>query len=147
MGLRQTNNYLYLQVDHLNQNISDNRRNNLIITTELGNKANKKGLGVNFINNSYYQTTYKTYYKFLKNHNQISNVTTPTFKTEQEAKEEVFKRKWLANYIRPQFKNLNEYLIFEEEYNLNKKNKQDIDEYWITTKFPEINEIEISSIL
>ena len=82
-------------------------------------------------------------YEYLKIHNQISSIKEPTFKTELEAKEEVFKRKWLANYIRPQFNNYEEYLEFKEEYNSNNINNLSIDEYWITTRFPNINEIEI----
>lgn len=144
LGLTETDKFHNIQVDHINQKPYDNRKENLRITTAEGNSANKDGVGYSYCDSrSSYRVYYKSYHFFLGQHSQISNTATPRFKTELEAQEEVYKRKYLANYIMPQFKNLDEYLIFEEEYNLNKKDGQTLDEYWITTRFPNINEIEI----
>lgn len=144
LGIIEIDKFHHLQIDHINQNPCDNRKENLRITTEVGNKANKNSKGYSFHKNSNsYMVTYRSYHNILKLHRLVSNSLQPIFKNELKAKEEVYKRKYLANYIIPQFKNLDEYLIFEEEYNLNKKDGQTLDEYWITTRFPNINEIEI----
>ena len=87
--------------------------------------------------------SYKSYHNILKLHSLVSNNLQPIFKTEIEAKEEVYKRKYLVNRIIPKFRNLNEYLAFEEEYKLNKKEGQTLDEYWITTHFTDIGTIKI----
>ena len=142
LGIDKTERYSHLQVDHINQNPLINTKENLIITSVKGNLINKKGRGYSF-EKPYYRTNYKGYFDKIKEHPQINSIKKPSYKTEQEAKEEVYKRKWLSKHIRPQFKNLNEYLVFEEEYNLNKKDGQTLDDYWIETKFPNINEIEI----
>ena len=143
LGIDKTNSSLGVNIDHINRQRNDNRKNNLIITTHKGNMANVEGMGYNKTNCCSYQVTYKCFYNILKQHKDISDIKHPTFKIEQEAKEEVYKRKYLANRIRPQFKDYNEYLVFEEEYNTNKKDGQAIDDYWITTRFPNINDIEI----
>lgn len=142
LGIAESDKFYNLDIDHLNNMPYDNRKSNLIITTEKGNNANKKSRCYSFVSN-FYKISYKCYYFFIKKHNMIKNSEQAYFKTENEAKEEVYKRKYLANYIRPQFKNLNEYLTFEEEYNLNKKDGQTLDEYWIITRFPDINNIKI----
>ena len=142
LGIKQTS-LNHIQVDHLNQDTNDNRRSNLVATTEAGNKANKDGKGYGLNSSNSYQVQYRNYFNIIKDHNSITKVGQPSFKTKQEAKEEVFKRKWLVNYIRPQFKNYKEYLTFEEEYNANRKDGQNIDDYWITSRFPKINEIKI----
>ena len=142
LGIKETN-LNHIQVDHLNQKPNDNRRSNLVITTETGNLANKGGVGYTLSSRNSFVVGYRSYFKYIKNHNSITKVERPTFKTEQEAKEEVYKRKYLALKIRPQFKKYEEYLKFEEEYNSNKKDGQAIDDYWISTRFPNINDIEI----
>lgn len=141
LGIHQNNQY-DIEVDHINNNPNDNRRGNLIITSRLGNLVNKKCKGYRQIK-SCFRVHRGCYYEYLKIHNQIHRVKEPTFKTEQEAKEEVFKRKWLANYIRPQFKNYTNYLNFKKEYELNNINNLSMDDYWIQTRFPNINAITI----
>ena len=131
-----------IQIDHLNQNPNDNRLENLIITTVDGNLSNKNSSGY-AVKNKTYEISYVCYWKYICEHKNINKNKRALLKTEQEAKEEVFKRKWLTNYIRPKFKNYEEYLQFEEEYILNKKEDQNMDDYWITTKLPKINEIKI----
>lgn len=130
-----------LQVDHIIPKTNLNIKDNLLITTENGNKANKKGLG--YVNVGSYKVQYSCYHHYLKQHKEISNAKKPYFKTETEAILEVKRRKWLANYIRPQFKTYQDYLIFKEEYELNNKNNLSIDDYWITTRFSDINSIKI----
>lgn len=146
LGIKETDRFHNLQVDHINQNPCDNRKNNLRITTELGNKINKQNK--NFYNkNKGYRARYYGYWDYISNHSEICKIKEPTFSTKQQAIEETVKRKWLANYIRPQFRNLDEYIVFEEDYKQNKKDGQTLDDYWIQVKFKDINEIKIPNNL
>lgn len=140
LGIREVCDYT-IQVDHLNQNTNDNRLENLVITTSEGNLSNKKSKGYTL--ETKYRVQYRGYWRYISKHKEVNKNPRPCFKTEIEAKEEVFKRKWLANYIRPQFKTYQEYLIFKEEYELNNINNLSIDDYWIITRFPDISNIKI----
>ena len=142
VGIKETG-LKEIQVDHLNQNPDDNRMDNLIITTEKGNLANKKGAGYFKSSSSSFVVSYNCFLDYIIENSNINNKSKPNFNIEKEAKEEVFKRKWLANYIRPKFKNYEEYLNFKKEYDLYKKEGQTMDDYWIKTRFPSINDIEI----
>ena len=141
LGFQDTNEDAETHIDHLNRIPNDNRKSNLLLTTIKGNLANKdsKGYGVS---KGKYRVCYRCWWEYLSKHNLISKVKCPTFNTEIEAILEVKRRKWLVNYIRPQFKTYQEYLIFKQEYDSHNINLS-LDDYWITTRFPNINEIEI----
>lgn len=132
-------------VDHLNHSPHDNRRENLIITTHNGNMANTTGECV-YRNKKSYRALYCSYWRYISKHKEINKIQKPSFSTEEEARIEVCKRKWLAKYIRPQFKTYDEYLAFKNEYKSKNTNNLSIDDYWITTRFPNINDIEIPSL-
>lgn len=132
-------------VDHINHNPSDNRKENLIITTHLGNMANIKANCI-YKSKKSYRALYCSYWEYILKHNSIAKIMKPSYPTEEEAVLEVKKRKWLANHIRPQFKTYQDYLIFKEEYENNNTNNLSVDDYWITTRFPNINDIKIPEI-
>ena len=136
LGIKETNLHGF-QVDHKSINPYDNTKENLIITTIDGNLCNRKGKGYRFRNPSYL-IQYNCYWEYISKHDSINKLKHPSIMNEQEAKEEVFKRKWLANYIRPQFKSYEEYLEFKSTCPID-----DLDKHWIETKFPNINKIEI----
>ena len=136
LGIKETNLHGF-QVDHKSINPYDNTKENLIITTIDGNLCNRKGKGYRFRNPSYL-IQYNCYWEYISKHDSINKIKHPSIMNEQEAKEEVFKRKWLANYIRPQFKSYEEYLEFKSTCPID-----DLDKHWIETKFPNINKIEI----
>lgn len=87
-----------LHVDHLNKNASDNRIKNLAITTSYSNSCNLPGKGYFRVESGSYQVQYIANYKFF---NIIgSKIKTPTFKTEQEAIDEVNRRRKIIDNAR-----------------------------------------------
>lgn len=136
LGINKTNIH-NIQVDHINGNPNDNRRSNLVITTDKGNKSNKKSVGYGFYD-SKYQVNSSNYWEYIQNHRQINSKRIPYFEEEIQAKEEVYKRKYLCDVIRPKFRDFQEYILFNKEC----KNK-DLDTYWINKCFPNINNITI----
>lgn len=92
-----------IQVDHLNNNSSDNRYCNLVITTRYSNLCNKKGRGYNKTKQESYKVEYMRDYKYFDK--LIGGIKVPTFKTEQEAIQEVERRRCIINNARVKLKN------------------------------------------
>lgn len=91
LGLRPNEYSEYnLNVDHLNGNPSDNRYENLAITTAYSNQCNKQGCGYRKNKNGSYKVEYMKKYKFW---DLIGGLKTPTFNTEKEAIIEVERRR------------------------------------------------------
>lgn len=94
-----------LHTDHLNNNPSDNRISNLIITTRYSNLCNKKGRGYSQRKIGDYRITYMKKYKFWK---LIGGILQPLFKTEQEAINEVNRRREIIDKYRVKLKSKEE---------------------------------------
>lgn len=142
----ENNEFREIHIDHLNHNPNDNRKENLIITTFLGNSVNKKGKGYTQ-QLGRYKTQIKDYWEYIKKHDCINKTKQPYFDTQAEAWKEGAKRKWLIKHIRPQFKDLEEYLEFKKEFEEQKNETINLDDYWIQVKFKDINEIKIPNNL
>lgn len=106
LGLRANEYKEYnLQVDHLNGNPSDNRYSNLAITTRYSNQCNKQGKGYEIKKNSLYQVICMSKYKYWY---LIGRVKIPTFQTEQEAIDEVNRRREIIDNARVKLKSKEE---------------------------------------
>ena len=79
-----------IHIDHLNNNTSDNRYCNLIITTSYGNMCNKQGKGYKKISNGNYRVSCMSNYKYWS---LIGGIKQPFFQTEQEAIREIERRR------------------------------------------------------
>lgn len=98
LGLRPNEYKEYsLHVDHLNGNSNDNRYSNLAITTHYSNMCNKQGKGYYITKNNMYVATYMCNYKFW---HLIEGISQPSFKTEQEAIDEVNRRRQIIENAR-----------------------------------------------
>ena len=87
------------QVDHLDQNPLNNRKDNLEIVTRMSNLYNKSGKGYGFNKNvNKYQVSYARNYKYFEKF--IGGLKTPYFVTEEEAKKEVARRKEIMDKLR-----------------------------------------------
>ena len=142
LGVLQSNLHDEIQVDHIGREKWDNRKIKLLVTTLNSNSSNKKGKGFSF-SKGYYKVHYYCYWKYISKHLSINSSKEPTSKIEAEAKEEVYRRKYLVDKIRPKFKDYEDYVTFKAEFEINKKEGETIDDYYILTRFPNINDIEI----
>lgn len=87
------------QVDHLDQNPLNNRKDNLEIVTTRSNLYNKSGKGYSFNKNmNKYQLTYAYNYKYFEKF--IGGLKKPSFDTEEEAKKEFARRKEIMDKLR-----------------------------------------------
>ena len=106
MGLRPNDKYspYKLHVDHLNHDKSDNRLDNLVITTSYGNLCNKLGNG--YVNeNKKFKVIYMSNYKFW---DLIGGSKNKSFLTENEAIEEVGRRRSIIDNARVKLKSVKE---------------------------------------
>lgn len=105
MGLTPNNYSSYnIHIDHINHNHSDNRYSNLIITTDYGNQCNKKGKGYS-IEKSKYRINCMSDYRFW---DLIGGVKRPSFTKEQEAIDEVERRRNIVEKSRVKLHNKEE---------------------------------------
>lgn len=93
-----------IHVDHLNNNPSDNRYNNLFISTSYSNQCNKRGCGYTK-RKSGYLVGYMKNYRFW---DLIGGLKQPSFKTEQEAINEVNRRRQIIDNARVKLKSKEE---------------------------------------
>lgn len=106
MGFRPNEYSEYnIHIDHLDNNSNDNRRNNLVITTVYGNQCNKTGIGYSKKKNGSYVVSYMKDYKYW---DLIGGVARPTFKTEEEAINEVNRRRNIIDNARVKLKSKEE---------------------------------------
>ena len=123
-------------IDHINQKTNENYRDNLEIVTIQSNMMNKNGKGYTEYKrkkNSGYQIRYACDWKYFNLY--IGELKQPTFNTEQEAKDEVKRRKEIVDKYRfrigwqssveNNIKALDEVIDFAEEHEL------DIDSAYI----------------
>ena len=119
-------------VDHINQKINENYRDNLDIVTVQSNMFNKNGRGYQIVKNggdSRYRIYYGYNWKYFDLY--IGGLKTPTFNTEEEVIAEVKRRKDIINKYRFRVKTkeeLDEVIDFAEEHKL------DIDSAYIVWK-------------
>ena len=118
------------QVDHLDQNPLNNRKDNLEIVTRESNLYNKSGKGYYFYKNrNKYQVTYAYNYKYFEEF--IGGLRNPGFATEEEAKKEVTRRKEIIDRLRVRLYSKEELEEFKQYVKDN--NFEDYDEaylYW-----------------
>lgn len=106
MGFRPNEYSEYnIHIDHLNNDSNDNRRENLVITTAYGNQCNKTGVGYSKKKNGCYVVSYMRDYKYWS---LIKGVARPTFKTEEEAINEVNRRRKIIDKNRVKLKSKEE---------------------------------------
>ena len=86
------------QVDHLDQNPLNNRKDNLEIVTRVSNLYNKSGKGYYFDKSrNKYQVDYARNYKYFEKF--IGEIRRLCFNTEEEAKNEVARRKEIIDRL------------------------------------------------
>lgn len=94
-------NEYYINVDHLDNNTNNNTYGNLAITTSYSNQCNKKSQGYRKLKSGNYIVTCMRNYKFW---DLIGGVKRPLFPTEQEAIDEVIRRKEIIEKSRVKLK-------------------------------------------
>lgn len=106
LNLRANEYLIYnIHIDHLNNNPSDNRRINLTITSHYGNMCNKIGRGYSQRKSNSCVVMYMHKYRFW---NLIGGLHNPTFKTEEEAINEVNRRREIIDKYRVKLKSKEE---------------------------------------
>ena len=108
MGLRPNDKYseYKLHVDHLNRNRSDNRIENLVIATVYSNQCNKQSKGYSVNKNGIYNVKLLSEYRWFNE--VIGGLKQPSFKTEQEAINEVNRRRQIIDNARVKLKSTKE---------------------------------------
>ena len=101
------------QVDHLDQNPLNNRKDNLEIVTRMSNLFNKSGKGYHFNKNmNKYQVNYAYNYKYFEKF--IGGLKQLYFDTEEESKKEVARRKEIIDGLRVRLKTKEELEEFKQ---------------------------------
>lgn len=107
LGLRPNEYKEYnIHVDHINNDTNDNRIENLIITSSYSNLCNKNGNGYIKKKNGNYKVINMVNYKWFDE--LIGGTRRPTFKTEQEAIDEVNRRRQIIDNARVKLKSKEE---------------------------------------